>query len=260
MPVSANLDITHLEEGQNDKVPRINTARDNLEKAVTNLLSKAVTDGADTVLTTTEAGEALGNMVYTLTGALTANRNVEVPTNTKLYICENATTGGFSVTVKTNAGTGIAIPAGVKKTLYCDGTNVVEVGSGAQLLQTFPFGTIVAFTGSTGLPAVGGVTTSATVGYEATRAGSVVGIGVNLEVTVEGTPGTLTVEVVVAGGSVFTVQITTAGTGVYTATATQGLGIDAVAASDVIACQVIFGTFVGTIDNVIAHVELAATL
>ena len=56
---------------------------------------------------------------------LTAARNIIVPSTSKMYVVKNATTGGFSVTVKTSAGTGIAVPNGNTMLLYCDGTNVI---------------------------------------------------------------------------------------------------------------------------------------
>ena len=56
---------------------------------------------------------------------LTAARNIIVPSTSKMYIVKNATTGGYSVTVKTSAGTGIEVPNGNTMLLYCDGTNVI---------------------------------------------------------------------------------------------------------------------------------------
>jgi hypothetical protein len=56
---------------------------------------------------------------------LTAARNIIVPSTSKMYIVKNATTGGFSVTVKTSGGTGIEVPNGNTMLLYCDGFNVV---------------------------------------------------------------------------------------------------------------------------------------
>jgi hypothetical protein len=43
-----------------------------------------------------------------------------------LYFITNSTTGGFSVTLKTTAGTGISVPNGRSVVLYCDATNVVD--------------------------------------------------------------------------------------------------------------------------------------
>ena len=56
--------------------------------------------------------------------ALTGAGTVVCPTNTKLYIVDNNT--AEIVTVKTSAGTGVAVPVGKTMLVYCDGTNVVE--------------------------------------------------------------------------------------------------------------------------------------
>jgi hypothetical protein len=46
----------------------------------------------------------------------------------KIYIIKNSVSGGFAVTLKTSAGTGISVPNGGTALLYCDGTNVVSGG------------------------------------------------------------------------------------------------------------------------------------
>ena len=62
------------------------------------------------------------------TGTLTAGRNVVIPAATYgEWVIYNNTTGGFSITVKTSGGTGIAVAAGKRAILECDGTNVVRV-------------------------------------------------------------------------------------------------------------------------------------
>lgn len=58
---------------------------------------------------------------------------VVCPTQTKFYIVSNSVAGGYDVTLKTAAGTGIVIPNGKAMLLYCDGTNVVE---GASYVET----------------------------------------------------------------------------------------------------------------------------
>lgn len=57
---------------------------------------------------------------------LTAARNIIVPNTSKMYIVQNSTTGGFAVTVKTSAGSGISVPNGSRALLYCDGANVLD--------------------------------------------------------------------------------------------------------------------------------------
>ena len=69
------------------------------------------------------------NMVLNLTGTLAANREVLVPDGIeKTYIVADSTTrAGFTLTIKTVSGTGVAIPAGKTVMVYSDGTNVVDV-------------------------------------------------------------------------------------------------------------------------------------
>lgn len=87
-----------------------------------NLLSIDVSGGGDYTL----AGVQLNQIGYRLTGVLTANRNIIVPATVQQYWVSNETTGAFSLTVKTAAGTGIIVAQGVRTIAYCDGTNVVS--------------------------------------------------------------------------------------------------------------------------------------
>ncbi len=67
-------------------------------------------------------------MVLNLTGTPGAARNVICPAVSKVYTVYNNTTGGFSQTIKTAAGSGVSVPNGYALTVRCDGTNVVAVG------------------------------------------------------------------------------------------------------------------------------------
>jgi len=64
--------------------------------------------------------------ILILTGALTGNREVEVDTAPWRWSVLNNTSGAFSVTVKVNGGTGVAVAQGKSKLLYCDGTDVED--------------------------------------------------------------------------------------------------------------------------------------
>lgn len=98
-----------------------------LEQAITGVLSVAQGDTANLTLTNTDyVSNQARNAVINLTGAMTAARNVVVPTANKVYLIKNSTTGGFVVTVKTNAGTGVEVAANTARWVYCDGTNVVD--------------------------------------------------------------------------------------------------------------------------------------
>jgi len=61
-------------------------------------------------------------------GAPGAAATVICPTASKIYIIKNSVTGGYAVTLKTSAGTGVSVANGSTALLYCDGTNVVSGG------------------------------------------------------------------------------------------------------------------------------------
>lgn len=62
-----------------------------------------------------------------LTGALTALRDVVVPTVPRAYTIFANVTGGFGVRVKTSAGSGVTVADGKRAIVECDGTNVVRI-------------------------------------------------------------------------------------------------------------------------------------
>lgn len=88
------------------------------------MLTKSVAGAVDVTLTEIESRYP----AMDFTGAIAANINVIVTTTPKPLIARNSTTGAFTLTVKTSAGTGVAITAGTGyKGLYCDGVNVGAV-------------------------------------------------------------------------------------------------------------------------------------
>lgn len=87
------------------------------------VLTKSVAGGVNVSLSAVEAG----NGILVFTGALSANIAVIVPNSpTRPWIVQNNTTGGYSLTVKTAAGSGVAVTQGRSLELYCDGTNVQQ--------------------------------------------------------------------------------------------------------------------------------------
>ncbi|MHB1023325.1 MAG: hypothetical protein ACYC0Z_13040 [Acidobacteriaceae bacterium] len=93
------------------------------------ILDLAVGGNTDVIL------DAEGQAPYpiiNMTGAVTGNANLIVPTgSTGRWIVLNNTTGSFTRTVKTSAGTGILVPQGTSMLVYCDGTNVYNATSSA---------------------------------------------------------------------------------------------------------------------------------
>jgi len=98
-----------------------------LEQAISGYATQAITDGADTTITIPNGTTGVArNMFLELTGALTATRNLIVPTNKKLYFVYNNTTGGYAVTVKVSGQTGVSVPNGRKVILVSNFTDIVE--------------------------------------------------------------------------------------------------------------------------------------
>lgn len=75
---------------------------------------------ADVTLT---AAQARCNIIV-LSGTLTGNRNLIVPNNWQGTVINN-TSGSYSVTVKTSAGTGVTVTQSTSEIVVADGTNVV---------------------------------------------------------------------------------------------------------------------------------------
>jgi hypothetical protein len=127
---STNLKLTVQATGENSGTwgQITNTNLLILEQAIGGYSSIAVTSGA----TLTFSNGALSNgkdQVIKLTGTIAGAINVVVPDGIeKTYVIENATSGAYTVTVKTSSGTGVTWGATDKgiKMVYSDGTNVVD--------------------------------------------------------------------------------------------------------------------------------------
>lgn len=107
-----------------------------IEEAISGWKAVTMADADYTLVASNGVSDEARNMVVSMVGTLTANRNVICPTSAKTYVIHNATTGGFSITIKTSGGTGATITSGSRVLVYCDGTNVnavtVTTGSAAQ--------------------------------------------------------------------------------------------------------------------------------
>jgi hypothetical protein len=127
---STNLKLTVQATGENSGTwgQITNTNLLILEQAIGGYSSIAVTSGA----TLTFSNGALSNgkdQVIKLTGTIAGAINVVVPDGIeKTYVIENATSGAYTVTVKTSSGSGVTWGATDKgiKMVYSDGTNVVD--------------------------------------------------------------------------------------------------------------------------------------
>jgi len=127
---SADLKLTIQATGENSGTwgQITNTNLTILEQAIAGYEAVGITTGA-TLAFTNGAVSNGKNQVLKLTGTIAGAVNVVVPdTLTKAYVIDNATSGAYTVTVKTSSGTGVTWAAADKgtKMVYSDGTNVVD--------------------------------------------------------------------------------------------------------------------------------------
>jgi len=127
---SADLKLTIQATGENSGTwgQITNTNLTILEQAIAGYEAVAITTGV-TLAFTNGAVSNGKNQVLKLTGTIAGAVNVVVPdTLSKVYVIDNATSGAYTVTVKTSSGTGVTWAAADKgtKMVYSDGTNVVD--------------------------------------------------------------------------------------------------------------------------------------
>lgn len=102
---------------------KLNAALDRLEEGIAAVTTVAIAGTATTLTSTNYVADQARSACLIFTGTLTANSTVTVPNVEKLYLCVNSTSGSYSLTVKTAAGTGYALRSG-PNWVYCDATNV----------------------------------------------------------------------------------------------------------------------------------------
>jgi len=129
---SASLKLTVQQTGENSGTwgQYTNTNLLILEQAIGGYQSVALNATTGATLTFSNGVISNGkNAALKLTGALTGNVDVIIPNSVeKTYIIDNATTGVFTMTVKTTSGSGVTWGTADKgtKMVYSDGTNVVD--------------------------------------------------------------------------------------------------------------------------------------
>lgn len=114
----------------------ISTADNNTNNPDTNGTNWVPGDayGATTVVMTNAnvglAPSTAAKKIIVITGTLTANVQLLLPTWVREWLIVNSTAGAFTVTVKTTAGTGVIVPqTGVGTPVRGDGTNIYATGA-----------------------------------------------------------------------------------------------------------------------------------
>jgi len=106
-------------------------------------VSKSVAGSSNVTLTALE--QYCDQLI--LTGLLTGNINVIVDTTKQRWSIFNNTTGAYTVTFKTSAGTGIVIAQGGRALLECDGTNIINTG-GNIVMRSYLAGCVLSTLGA----------------------------------------------------------------------------------------------------------------
>ena len=95
--------------------------------------------------------------VLRITGTLTATKVITAPSSSKIYLVDNASSGGFGVTIKASGQTGYTVAASTKAYVYFNGTDYVLAStndvsklSGLLSLATQVTGTLPVANGGTG--------------------------------------------------------------------------------------------------------------
>lgn len=233
---------TNLALGQPVTGTESGTWGDDVNNAVTSYLDIAIAGGlaitvttADVTLTLTQGTSSATNIgsttaqyaILNISGAKTAARNLIVPSSSRHYIINNvAATGGFLLTVKGAATTGVTLVDGEKAVVAWNGTDYVKIVSNAISNLT---GTLPVTNGGTGLFAgtSGGVLYYSAAGTLASSAA----LAANA--------------IVLGGGAGVAPTTTTTGTGVVTA-----LGVNVGTAGAVVVNGGVLGTpSSGTVTN-----------
>lgn len=104
-----------------------------IEQAITGS-GDVVFSGSDITLTLTDTNgsQTARNLRLVCTGTSAGARQLIVPAIEKQYIVQNNLAD--TVTIRTSAGTGIAVPSGKTMFVFTDGTNVVDVTTHASSL------------------------------------------------------------------------------------------------------------------------------
>lgn len=102
-----------------------------VEQAIAGVITINILDANYTLTNFNGVADEARNAVITITGTLSAQRNIIAPLADKVFTFRNATTGGFPIQVIGSSGTGVIIPNGSTTSVYCDGTNFLPLNTGA---------------------------------------------------------------------------------------------------------------------------------
>jgi len=164
---------TNLSLGQPVTGTESGTWGDDVNNAVTSYLDIAIAGGlaitvttTDVTLTITQGTSVATNIgsttaqyaILNVSGAMTAARNLIVPSSSRIYLINNNTTGGFALTVKGSATTGVTLVNGEKAHVFWNGSDYAKLSNsqgGAGSFTTLSATGVATFSaGTAALPAI----------------------------------------------------------------------------------------------------------
>lgn len=108
-------------------IQNLNTDLDLIDESLDGITSVSTTGGTTTLSVTNYATNQARKRILIISGVLTSNATIVIANVEKNYKVKNITTGSFSVTVNTAAGTGYIVPQGYTQGVYCDGSGAGTV-------------------------------------------------------------------------------------------------------------------------------------
>jgi hypothetical protein len=102
--------------------------------AVAGYTTISLTAGDVTLTANDGAADEARSAMLELTGTLTADTNVFIPSGiSKSYIVKNSTSGAYTATIKVSGGTGVVIPQGSSMIVMTNGTTVTPANDSTDL-------------------------------------------------------------------------------------------------------------------------------
>jgi hypothetical protein len=135
---------TNLSLGQPVTGTESGTWGDDVNNAVTSYLDIAIAGGLAVTVTTTDvtlsitqgtsSATNIGSTtaqyaILNVSGAMTAARNLIVPSSSRIYLINNNTTGGFALTVKGSATSGVTLVNGEKAHVFWNGSDYAKLSN-----------------------------------------------------------------------------------------------------------------------------------
>lgn len=108
-----------------------NTNWNLIEQAVTGVAQITMANSNYTLSSLNGVSDEARCMVLVVSGTNSGVYQVVAPLVKKFYVINNATTGGYAITIGASTGSIVSIPNGVVGQVYCDGTNFFSAQTGS---------------------------------------------------------------------------------------------------------------------------------